>query len=102
MVLTDKKVFIVSTFSLNMLALVPQEVLMTPITLREARELAQQAESAVSNLPLTSILSHQLGLPIPVNPQHITLDGNMRLLVGWYIGPQIGYHTQRLPQGGQI
>lgn len=102
MLLQDKTVYLVSAFSLNMLLQEPQDLVVCPLNHKQAREIAQTAQSAIRHEGMARILSDRLGLPVPVNYTGIKLGDDSRLLVGWYSGPQISHDTHHMSAEGRL
>jgi hypothetical protein len=120
---------IANAFSLSMLdPRVGAEVRFTPVSLDEARRLAEQAsryeggtpamretpfgpqpymegatkvaESAVGHADTAALFSQQLGVRVPCCRESIRLGTDM--LVGQYVGPRLPGGATSLPEGASI
>jgi|SRR3990167_9418789 len=97
------KTILTNAFSINMLPRMRREVHFRPLTLEQARELSEGAESAVGHPDTARIFASVLGCEVPANrvPVGLVRPGT-RLLVGQYRGPRLPAGATTLPEGATI
>lgn len=94
--------FILNAFSLNMVTEFPCQVSAEPLTVEQARELAEGAQSAVGHADTAKVFSSVLGLPVPEARVTVALKSGDVALVGQYRGPRLPEGATQLPEGATI
>ncbi len=115
-----KEIVISNAFSLNMIPEgAPQEMWFKPLTLEEAKEIINKANtvySIVGHADTASVLGNELGIEVAANrvSWQFNLDKhhfgggqgeevvNEQLLVGQYTGPRLPEGATTLPEGANI
>lgn len=94
---------VLSAFSPNMLHLDEMvEVKFFPLTVDEARRLADGAPSAVGHEDTARVFSAELGVGVAFNRVTATLQSGVVALVGQYRGPRLAEGATSLPEGATI
>lgn len=100
------KKFLSNSFSLQMLQMLSnakQEVVITPLTLIQAREeLATSLKSCIGHQDTANVVGGLLGRIVPCNRESITLSPEDTLYVAQVIGGRLPEGTTVLPSGIEI
>ena len=98
--------YILNAFSFNMIDITALggtvNVAASELTLEEAQELAQGAESAVGHPDTANVFSFVLGLDVAANRVSVSLGMGDVVLVGQYRGPRLQEGATELPEGATI
>ncbi len=97
------RTLLLNAFSLGMLGHADHAHLeVLRLSLEQARQWAEGAESYVGHATTAALFEAQLGIPVPVRREAVTLDEHSRTLVGQYIGPRLAEGATTLPEGAVI
>ena len=95
--------FLLNSFSLNMLAELPARPLIEEISLDEAKKLLQDGfKSAVGHSDTANILAGLIELPVESARITVSLEKGEVALIGQYIGPRLPEGATILPAGSTI
>lgn len=103
--------YLINSFSLNMLEDLTATIHTRELTADEARTwlriFAEEAgadrfQSAVGHADTAALFSSVLGLPVPCNRATVCLKAGDRAIVGQYKGPRLPEGTTELPEGAEI
>jgi len=95
-------VLVINAFSANMLSPEGATVAFDPLTLEQARAMAQGATSAVGHAETASVFGAVLGMDLPMNRATVALSPGQRCLLGQYVGPRLPEGATSLPPGASI
>lgn len=94
---------LLNSFSLNMIAALPAQILFEEISLDEAKKLLQDGfTSAVGHADTATILADLLQLPVESARVTVSLAKGEVALIGQYTGPRLPEGTTTLPAGSTI
>lgn len=95
--------YIVNAFSINMLPRDPLTLRFLPVSVEEARRMAEAGvQSAIGHADTARIVSALLGVEIPSNRADVRLQRGDRVLVAQYTGPRLPEGATALPEGARI
>ena len=94
--------YILNSFSLNMIGNFPALLAVEEISRGEAVRLAKTETSAVGHEDTAKIFSAVLGVEVPMNRTSLSLRSGDEALVGQYFGPRLPEGVITLPEGAVI
>lgn len=97
------KPYLLSSFSVNLLAHFPAYVQFDPLTVEEARAvLSEGFESVVGHADTAALFTTLLGVEVPVCRATVSLPPGVWAVLGQYRGPRLQEGCSRLPGGASI
>jgi protein involved in polysaccharide export with SLBB domain len=94
--------YLVNSFSLNMLATLDVNLTVREVSIEAARNLAEGAVSAVGHADTARVFAALLGREVEHARATLRLSPGDRLLVGQYSGPRLPEGATSLPEGATI
>lgn len=97
------KLYLLSSFSVNLLAHFPAQVQFAPITVEEARALLSDGfKSVVGHADTALLFSALLGVEVSMCRETAVLSPGTRAVLGQYRGPRLPEGCSRLPAEASI
>lgn len=94
--------FVSNAFSLSMLKSCGHSIVCLPMSLAEAKELAEDAKSYVVHEDTAKLFSGLLETTVVANRSKLTLEVGDGLIVGQYTGPRLEVGATSLPDGATV